>query len=268
MVARLGHDYPNATNWHDFCIPPCMVNGLYTARNGMMLLQEMMDNTAHNLSNANTTGFKKSLMASIAQVDINRNDELKLHQDEDHQMSENYIDYSQGSMVLTDNPFDLALENSGFFEIETENGIRYTRNGSFTRNGMGELVTLQGNRVLSEEGFHINLDEATEFTVSASGRIYADGKDVGKISIVDFPNKRTELGREGYNLYYSKTGAEPERNINITVKQGFLESSNVSVVDSMVEMIRFQRNYEANQKSVQSEDDTLSKAVNDIGRVG
>jgi len=245
-----------------------MVNGIYSARNGMMLLQEMMDNTAHNLSNANTTGFKKSLMASIAQVDIKRNDELKLHQDEDHQMSENYIDYSQGSLIITDNPFDLALENSGFFEVETENGIRYTRNGSFTRNGMGELVTMQGYKVLGEDGLPINLDESGTFSVSQSGRVYADGQEVGKLSIVDFEDKRTQLGREGFNLYHAKNGDEPVRMLNASVKQGFLEASNASVIDSMVEMIRFQRNYEANQKSIQSEDETLTKAVNDIGRVG
>jgi flagellar basal-body rod protein FlgG len=245
-----------------------MVNGLYTARNGMMLLQEMLDNTANNLSNANTTGFKKSLMASIAQVDIKRNDELKLHQDEEHTMSENYIDYAQGSFIMTENPFDLALENSGFFEIETQNGVRYTRNGSFTRNGIGELVTLQGNRVLNDEGYPINLEDSTVFSVSAAGRVYADGREVAKLSIVDFENKRTELGREGYNLYYSKNNEAPQQAINTMVKQGFLESSNVNVVDSMVEMIRFHRNYEANQKSVQSEDETLTKAVNDIGRIG
>jgi flagellar basal-body rod protein FlgG len=245
-----------------------MVNGLYTARNGMMLLQEMMDNTTHNLSNANTMGFKKSLMASIAQVDISRNDELKLHQDEDHQMSENYIDYSQGSLIQTENPFDLALENSGFFEVETPNGIRYTRNGSFTRNGMGDLVTLQGYKVLNTERSPINLDEATDFSVSAAGKVYVDGKEYAKLSIVDFENKRTELGREGYNLYYSKVNTEPQQAVNAAIKQGFLESSNISVVDSMVEMIRFQRNYEANQKSVTSEDETLQKAVNDVGRVG
>ncbi|MDR2580014.1 MAG: flagellar basal-body rod protein FlgF [Fibromonadaceae bacterium] len=245
-----------------------MVNGLYSARNGMMLLQEMMDNSAHNLSNANTAGFKKSLMASIAQVDIRRNDELKLHQDEDQQMSENYIDYSQGSLVITDNPFDLALESSGFFEIETENGIRYTRNGSFTRNGMGDLVTLQGHKVLGTDGLPISLEEAENFHVSASGKVYADGNEVGSLSIVDFENKREALGREGYNLFYSRTDERPEQAVNATVKQGFLESSNVSVIDSMVEMIRFQRNYEANQKSVQASDETLNKAVNDIGRVG
>ena len=254
--------------WHAFCILTNMVNGLYSARNGMMLLQEMMDNTTHNLSNANTTGFKKSLMASIAQVDIERNDEQKLHQDEDHQMSENYIDYSQGSLLQTENHFDLALETQGFFEVETENGVRYTRNGSFTLNGMGDLVTLQGNRVLDETGNPINLEDHADFSVSSSGRVFADGAEVAKLSIVDFENKRFELGREGYNLYYSKNGTLPEQAMNATVKQGFLETSNVSVVDSMVEMIRFQRNYEANQKSVTSEDETLQKAVTEIGRVG
>jgi flagellar basal-body rod protein FlgG len=244
-----------------------MVNGIYSARNGMMLLQEMLDNTANNLSNANTTGFKKSLMASIAQVDIRRNDELKLHQDEDHQMSENYIDYSQGSLIVTENPLDLALETSGFFEVETENGIRYTRNGSFTRNAMGDLVTLQGYKVLGTDGLHINMDDSAELSVSVSGKVYANGEEVGKLSIVDFENKRETLGREGFNLYYSKTGEKPEQAVNATIKQGFLESSNASVVDSMVEMIRFQRNYEANQKSVISEDETLQKAVNEVGRV-
>jgi len=245
-----------------------MVNGIYSARDGMMLLQEMMDNTTHNLSNANTSGFKKSLMASIAQVDIERNDELKLHQDEEHRMSENYIDYSQGSLIMTTNPFDLALENSGFFEVETENGIRYTRNGSFTRNGMGDLVTLQGYRVLDEHRLPIHLNDDEGFSVTSSGKVYANDKEVAKLSIVDFPNKREDLAREGYNFYYSKNGVEPVRNFNTTVKQGFLESSNVSVVDSMVEMIRFQRNYEANQKSITSEDETLTKAVNEVGRVG
>jgi flagellar basal-body rod protein FlgG len=245
-----------------------MVNGLYSSRNGMMLLQEMLDNTANNLSNANTTGFKKSLMASITAVDIKRNDELKLHQDEEHQMSENYINYSQGSLILTDNSFDLAIEGSGFFEVETDNGIRYTRNGSFTRNGMGTLVTLQGNKVLGTDKTPINLEDYNDFYVSASGRIYSEGKEIAKLSIVDFADKRGELGREGYNLYYSKNGVEPETVINASVKQGFLESSNVSVVDSMVEMIRFQRNYEANQKAILSADETLQKAVNDVGRVG
>lgn len=246
-----------------------MVNGLYTARNGMMLLQEMVDNTAHNLSNANTTGFKKSLMASMAQVDIQRNDEYKLHQDEEHQMSENYIDFEQGSLVGTENPFDVALEGDGFFSIETANGVRYTRNGSFTRNGMGELVTLQGNRVLDVNGSPISLDEARDMSVSSAGVIYADGVSVGQLALVDFEDKRSALSREGYNLFSLRDPeAQPQAALNARVKQGFVEASNVNIVDAMVEMIRFQRNYEMDQRAVTSCDETLQKAVNEVGRVG
>lgn len=246
-----------------------MVNGLYTARNGMMLLQEMVDNTAHNLSNANTTGFKKSLMASMAQVDIQRNDEYKLHQDEEHQMSENYIDFEQGSLVGTENPFDVALEGDGFFSIETANGVRYTRNGSFTRNGMGELVTLQGNRVLDVNGSPISLDEARDMSVSFAGVIYADGVSVGQLALVDFEDKRSALSREGYNLFSLRDPeAQPQAALNARVKQGFVEASNVNIVDAMVEMIRFQRNYEMDQRAVTSCDETLQKAVNEVGRVG
>lgn len=246
-----------------------MVNGLYTARNGMMLLQEMVDNTAHNLSNANTTGFKKSLMASMAQVDIQRNDEYKLHQDEEHQMSENYIDFEQGSLVGTENAFDMALEGDGFFTIETDNGVRYTRNGSFTRNGMGELVTLQGNRVLDVNGSPISLDEARDMSVSSAGVVYADGVSVGQLGLVDFVDKRTALSREGYNLFSLRDPeAQPQAALNARVKQGFVEASNVNIVDAMVEMIRFQRNYEMDQRAVTSCDETLQKAVNEVGRVG
>lgn len=246
-----------------------MVNGLYTARNGMMLLQEMVDNTTHNLANANTAGFKKSLMASMAQVDIRRNDEWKLHQDEDHQMAENFVDYSQGSFVGTGNSFDVAIEGNGFFSIQTDNGVRYTRNGSFTRNGMGELTNLQGNKVLDVNGSVIQLDDAKDFSVSAAGMVTADGVAVGQLAVVDFADKRTQISREGYNLYRVNNPEDvPEAAKDFRVKQGFVEASNVNVVEAMVEMIRFQRNYELDQKAVQSSDETLQKAVNEVGRVG
>ena len=129
-----------------------MVSGLYTARNGMILLQDMVDNTTNNLANANTAAFKKSITASIAQVANRRNDEGLLSQEESHQMSENHIDWEQGSLVKTDNPMDLAIQGNGFFQVETPDGIRYTRSGNFTRNGMGEVVTLQGFKVLDQSG--------------------------------------------------------------------------------------------------------------------
>jgi flagellar basal-body rod protein FlgG len=188
-------------------------------------------------------------------------------QDEDHWMTENYIDYSQGPLVGTENEFDLAIDGDGFFSVETENGTRYTRNGSFTQNGMGELVTLQGYRVLDKGGSPIDLTDYTEFQVSPSGAVYGNGEKVAELDIVDFEDKRATLGREGGNLFYNRTGVDPIEPESFSIKQGFVESSNVSVIDAMVDMIRFQRNYEMNQKSIQSEDATLDKAVNSIGMV-
>lgn len=245
-----------------------MVNGLYTARNGMMLLQEMVDNTTNNLANANTAGFKKSLMASISEVQNKRNDENRLHHDESHWMSENRINWEQGSLVETQNSMDVAIQGDGFLSVETPDGIRYTRSGNLTRNGLGEVVTLQGYKVLDQGGGPI-VAEGDRFQVSSSGSISTNGLVAGQLAVVDFAD-RTQLEREGRNTYKLREGSDqaPIAAENFELKQGFVEASNVNVVDSMVELIRFQRNYELNQKAATSEDETLQKAVNEIGRVG
>lgn len=244
-----------------------MVNGLYSARDGMMLLQTMVDNTTHNLANAQTTGFKKSLMTSMAQVNNQRNDEALLHHDETHRMNENAINWSQGSLVSTDNHLDLALEGNGFFQIETPNGIRYTRSGSFTLNGNSELVTLQGYKVLDDSGNSIRVD-SPDLDVSANGDIRANGQNIARLNIVDFEDRNILL-REGHNTFVAADEEEsaPMPAEGFKVRQGYVEASNVNVVESMVELIRFQRNYELDQKSIHSIDQTLSKAVSEIGQV-
>ncbi|HSQ41901.1 MAG TPA: flagellar basal-body rod protein FlgF [Fibrobacteraceae bacterium] len=243
-----------------------MVSGLYTARDGMMILQEMVDNTTNNLANANTSGFKKSLAVSMARVQNNYNDQSQLSHDESHWMVENRIDWTPGSMVQTGNPMDVALEGDGFLTVETPNGdVRYTRAGSLTRNGMGELVTLAGDKVLDQSGGPI-LTDGSSFQVSTSGEISTGGDRVANLKIVDFAD-RSLLQREGGNLYSAPEEADAQLAENVQVRQGFVESSNVNAVEGMVELIRFQRNYEMDQKAARSEDETLQKAVNDIGRV-
>jgi len=245
-----------------------MVNGIYTGRNGMMLLQEMVDNTTNNLANATTTGFKKSLMSSIAEVNNKRNNENLLYHDESHWMADNRIDFEQGSLVDTGNPMDVAIEGKGFFQVETPDGVRYSRTGSLTRNGMGEVTTLQGFKVLDSSGSPIQAEGAA-FSVSSNGNVQVDGQSVGKIAVVNFENPQ-ELQRVGQNSYKLPEGSEQVAlpSEDFTLRQGYIEASNVNVVESMVELIRFQRNYEMDQKAVQSEDETLQKAVNEIGRIG
>jgi flagellar basal-body rod protein FlgF len=254
-------------SWHAICNCVGMVNGIYSARNGMMLLQNMVDNTTNNLSNANTTAFKKSLMVSEAEVKNRRNDEAKLHHDENHWMATNKINWEQGSLIGTGNSMDLAIEGDGFFMVETPAGVRYTRSGSFTRNGNGEVVSLQGDKVLDQGGSPI-VTEGSRIQISNNGNVNVDGKKVGQIALMQIADK-SKLVPEGRNHYMlpEDSGQSPEVAERANIRQGYLEASNVNVVESMVELIRFQRNYELDQKAVTSEDETLGKAVNEIGRI-
>ncbi|NLB63506.1 MAG: flagellar hook-basal body protein [Fibrobacter sp.] len=243
-----------------------MVNGLYTARDGMVLMQQMVDNTSHNLANANTTGFKKSLMSTMAAVDNRRNDEALLVHDETHWMAENRVSWQQGSLVSTENQLDIALEGEGLLMVETPEGVRFTRGGSLTINPHNELTTLQGFSVLDEAENPILLDGA-HISISNDGTIEVDGMFQAKLAVVDFEDKSLLL-REGRGTYAPQDLAmDYEIATDFKVRQGYLEASNVNIIESMVDMIRFQRNYELDQKAVHSIDETLQKAVNEIGRL-
>lgn len=244
-----------------------MVNGLFTARNSMINLQRKVDNTTHNLANAQTTAFKRSLTAAHARVDVGRNDEWLLHQDEHQRLDENRISWQQGNLIQTNNPLDFALEGKGFFVVETNDGPRYTRAGAFARNGMGELATLTGQRVLDEGGRPIPL-EGGRVALSVDGVLSVDDKPVATLAVVDFQDLNS-LERQGGNLYAQRDplAETPRPAAEFRVRQGSLEASNVNVVESMVELIRFQRNYDLDQRSILAIDETLSKAVNEIGRV-
>lgn len=245
-----------------------MVNGLYSARNSMMLLQDKLDNNAHNLANASTTGFKKSIMVTTAQVDHQRNDEYKLHQDENQKFAENRIVWQQGPLQQTDNLFDVALEGDGLFMVQDpDEGIKYTRNGAWTLNGQNELSTLNGMKILDKSGSPIILEDL-DFGISKDGNIYQNGDFVGSLNIVEFENPDTSLRRTGKNAFELVDPEQPPK-INTTTKvaQGMLEGSNVSTVDSMVEMIRIARNNDFSSKMVTSIDETIGKAVNEVARV-
>lgn len=242
-----------------------MVNGIYTASAGMINMLDKTEVVSHNLANTNTAGFKKSVLLAESQVLVRRNDEWKLHQDENSKLNGNYVNWEKGPLVSTGEKFDLALQGEGFFRIQTPAGERYTRNGSFTRNSGGELVTLNGNQVLDQQGRPIKVG-TQDFKVAEDGTVFADGKASAKIGVMQF-NDRTGLSRVNGSLFAATPPSTPVQATNAGVRQGFLEGSNVSVVDAMVEMIRYNRNYEADSKAMQSCDSTLEKAVNEIGRV-
>lgn len=258
-----------------------MVKGLYTAYTGMINEQHRMDVLTNNLANANTNGFKKegatsqsfdSVLAykikdvtegySLAKrIGVN-NPGVKI--------GEGYTDFSQGPLKNTDNTFDLALSDQGFFAIEFTNkagetSTKYTRDGNFTLTQEGFLVTQEGDYVLDQNGQHIKIDPVKTTTINRNGQIVQDGRVVATIQVADFEDYNY-LERYGENYYQPIDGAK-EKESAAQVHSGYLETSNISVVTEMVNMITVSRAYESNQKVITTYDGTLDIAANQLGRI-
>lgn len=257
-----------------------MVKGLYTAYTGMINEQKRLDVISNNLANANTTGFKKEGTTSEAFDSVlaykikDTTDPVKARNigkmSLGVKIGESYTDFSEGSLRVTDNTYDLALTDKGFFSVEftNKNGVsstKYTRDGSFTVTKEGNLVTKDGDYVLDANGRHITLDTNAEITFGKDGTIYQDGSPVAALGITDFEDY-DYLEHYGENYYQPVEGAK-FKNSEATVNSGYLEASNVETVSEMVEMITINRDYESNQRVITTIDSTLDKAVNQIGRV-
>lgn len=219
-----------------------MIRSLHTVNRNMNILQKKQENTSANITNVNTPGYKfqdiiQSTMETQLMVnyaggrDQNRRQELGGFV-YGNQIDEIYKNFEQGVLLETGNPQDYAIVGNGFFTIQMDDGtIAYTRNGNFKLNEMNQLVTMDGYLVLDQ--------------------------------ISDFDNYQN-LESLGNTLF---TSNEAPFVIEGEVKQGFLESSNVDIVDELVRMIEISREFEANQKLLHAADETLNKAVNDVGRV-
>ncbi|KAB3526664.1 flagellar hook-basal body protein [Alkaliphilus serpentinus] len=176
-------------------------------------------------------------------------------------------DFSQGSMEQTGNSLDLALKGDGFFKVLTPEGEElYTRNGSFTLNANGEIITAEGLFLAGQWGSILAQDGS--FQVTESGEILINGEVVDQIDILEIDNIK-DLRKRGEGYFYPEEGVEIQATaFTGEVLQGFLEASNVNPIREMVDMISIYRTYESNQKVVRSYDELLQKAVNDIGRLG
>ena len=176
-------------------------------------------------------------------------------------------DFTQGSLEQTLNPLDLALSGKGFFVVykPDSDDIFYTRDGHFTLNDNGDIITQEGYFLGSVNGASIMVD-GENFAVTPEGQVLVDGEVRDVIEVVDFANL-ADLRKVGENLYRFEEQYEPETiEPEGQVLQGFLEESNVNIVDQMIEMITVMRAHEAGAKVVSTYDEMLNKAVNEIGR--
>lgn len=256
-----------------------MVKGLFTAYTGMINEQHRMDVLTNNLANASTVGYKKEGATSQAFDEVLA---LKIKDTTDPgkvkalggislgvKIGENYTDYSQGSLRETHNSYDMALAGDGFFAVEFKNkagqtSTKYTRDGSFTLNKDGYLVTKDGDYVLGKNG-RIQLNPLQNTIIDKMGNIYQNKRLVSTLQIADFEDYNY-LEKYGENYYQTVDGAK-EKNGDYQIMTGFLEMSNIKVVSEMVEMISVSRAYETNQKLIQTYDSTLDIAANQIGKI-
>ncbi|WP_143414802.1 flagellar hook-basal body protein [Geobacillus sp. E263] len=277
-----------------------MLRGFYTAASGMMAQQRRIEMWTNNIANANTPGYKsdQAALRAFPELLLSRLDKATVPTKTPRSfplqptigsintgvyMQELIPNFRQGDIKETGQPTDIALingtlpvdaetgkEGTLFFVVQNENGdIRYTRNGNFTLNPQGFLTTNDGWYVLDENGRRIQLP-STNFAVNADGTIVANNTRIARINIAFAANPNT-LVKEGNGLFRSENGVLPSAlnnpNVTYTLKQGFLERSNVDLNRAMTEMLSAYRAFEANQKIVQAYDRSMDKAVNEIGRL-
>ena len=192
-------------------------------------------------------------------------------------LGETYTNYDQGSIKVTDNETDVALAGNGFFAIAFTNkagetSVKYTRDGAFTVNTEGYLVTRDGDYVLNQAGAQntdpnarIRLNPNAKITIDELGNIYQNDQLVTRIGVVDFDDYNY-ISKYGENLYDLVDGGQITAS-DAKVQQGCIEGSNVNVVDEMVKMITISRAYQAGQKVINTVDETLDKTVNQVGKV-
>ncbi len=269
-----------------------MSKGIFTAVSGAMAQSAKLDTIANNLANVNTPGFKRDqqvfkeyltayekepatitvprVPASIESFyDAQGGDKSYVD------VAGTYTNFEQGSLRVTGNKFDLAIEGDGLFEVATPQGIRYTRAGDFTVNNEGTLVTKQGFPVLKDggegapaEGRMIKFDlNQSDVSISPEGLIKSGNQDLGRLALTKFGNKDV-LRKVGSNMYMLKENLEPQREpANAKISQGMLEGSNVNIVREMTDMIQATRVFESTQKAISAYDQMNGKAVNEIPKL-
>lgn len=224
-----------------------------------------MNVIAHNIANMNTTGFKSEKMMFIQHLEKSRGGENILGEKIAYVRDIATVrDLSEGGLVKTGNPLDLALSGDGYFVVETATGELFTRNGRFRLDEAGQLVNQQGNAVLSDGGqpfFFAPGD--SEITISRDGTITTQNGALGRLQIVTFENQQ-ELTALAGGLYSSKL--EPTDAENPDVVQGMLESSNVQPIIEMTKMISVSRAYESIKRLIEREDERIKTMIEEMAR--
>ena len=254
-----------------------MLDGLYSSGSGMLDRAARQDVIANNIANSDVPGFKRDGLFLKELGEVRRKGSGAFPVWRQNRIGGAFIDFEQGSLRQTNSKRHFALNGPGFFQIRTPQGDVYTRNGEFSVNNDGVLVTNLGYPVLSDRGQEIQL-EGPDFVVNEDGEVLYGGALTANLAIHDFekdqdgyyqdPDGMTRLERKQNGFFVPRPGVQQVRKPAETkVLQGFLEESNTEPILQMVDMVQLYRTYEADQRVIRAQDETLTRAVNDVGAV-
>jgi flagellar basal-body rod protein FlgG len=255
-----------------------MNRAIYPILSGALAQERQMQVFANNMANVNTPGFKqdgqgfKSVMAR-AKADV----PVFTHSVGFGQQigvipagpaervfagsSGVHTSFEAGRIRITGNPLDTAIQGSGFFEVKTPQGVRYTRSGMFSLDSQRRLVTNLGYPVMGTKG-EIKIPPGT-VQVGTQGGIDVDGRPVGTLKVMDFPPD--QMPQKHFEGLFASDSAQLAKNPQ--VQGGHIEESNVNSIGEMVKMIQGMRNYESSQKLIQTLDHMAEISIQGLGRV-
>lgn len=238
-----------------------MDNATYATLTRQSGLMRELQIVANNIANASTTGFQAEGVMFSEYVSAVGNDYDSLSM-ASARVRETI--HTQGGLAQTGGPFDLAIEGEGYFLIETAAGERLTRAGSFTPNNDGDLVTMDGNRVLDAGGAPVFIPTGVgPIAISPDGTISAEGQPVGQVGLVR-PTDPNQMTREGGVMFNAQGGFEAVDDGRML--QGFLESSNVNPIIQISRMIEVQRAYELGQSFIDKEDERIRNVIRSMNK--
>lgn len=244
-----------------------MENALYIGLSRQMILRREMEIIANNIANMDTNGFKVESMIqktdpSEPAVTLGGPRPVKFVAPDGVAR-----DFGQGVLTRTSGELDMAIEGKGFFQVQTPQGPRFTRDGRFTTDTTGRLVTQGGHAVLDASGGEIIINpEKGQVAVAADGSMSQGNEAVGKVGVYTFTNPGA-LEKAGDNLFRNGSNLAANPATESKLRQGFLEGSNVRPVLEITRMVEVSRAYESTTKMMESEAELSRRSVERLGRV-
>lgn len=248
-----------------------MLKGIYASVSAMLAGINKQALKAHNTANLDTPGFKEvfTTMQEAGKTEVFQPTGSTIGPTYDSighlglgvMTTETRTKFGDGELQVTNQVLDFALQGKGFFRILTTEGERFTRDGRFSRDAEGTIVTVDGNKVLDSSGKPIKLVDG-EPVIDSKGGIYINGQFIAQLGISEFTNPDSELQNEGGNLFLA-LGSTIQSTTNTSIHQGYLEKSNVNAVDLMIGT----KSYQAAHMMVQTQDELLGKSISILGKM-